>query len=304
MRSVFEVEESKLIKLGEDPAKAKLCLGIFSLNELPNVVEESKIRVDDLTEMVNWSLSNADHHESFDVLHVDLIQLKHLRPEHHKVIIYKDENRLYFFAEDKIADEFIEFYAEERHVKYSLDRLLFLFFKKITWQYTQTLNQLEEKVNKMEDKLLLSKDHNYLKQIMLIRKTLMYYNNNFETMHDLIEDVLLDENSLLSGDGGKEYSSIMRKFDRLSSRALVIKDLVSQVRETYQAQEDLKLNKTMNVITVMTSVFLPLTLITSWYGMNLKMPEFNLDYGYPLVISLCIVVALATALFFKKNKWF
>jgi magnesium transporter len=60
----------------------------------------------------------------------------------------------------------------------------------------------------------------------------------------------------------------------------------------------------MKTFTVMTSIFLPLTLIVGWYGMNLKIPEYDWDYGYPFVIAISIVVAVITLIYFKKKKWF
>ena len=72
---------------------------------------------------------------------------------------------------------------------------------------------------------------------------------------------------------------------------LNLRDYVTQVREAYQAQIDINLNKVMKIFTVITSIFLPLTLIVGWYGMNLKMPEYSWVYGYPFVIGLIVVTA-------------
>ena len=80
-----------------------------------------------------------------------------------------------------------------------------------------------------------------------------------------------------------------------------LREYVTQVREAYQAQIDINLNKIMKFFTVVTSIFLPLTLIVGWYGMNLKIPEFNWAYGYPCVIALCLVVSAAILVWFKKK---
>jgi magnesium transporter len=60
----------------------------------------------------------------------------------------------------------------------------------------------------------------------------------------------------------------------------------------------------MKVFTVLTAVFLPLTLIVGWFGMNVKMPEYSWTYGYPYVIVLSIVVCGICGWIFKKKKWF
>ena len=60
----------------------------------------------------------------------------------------------------------------------------------------------------------------------------------------------------------------------------------------------------MKIFTLVTSIFLPLTLIAGWYGMNLQMPEFTWKYGYLFVIAVCIIVVAIWAIIFKKKGWF
>ncbi len=60
----------------------------------------------------------------------------------------------------------------------------------------------------------------------------------------------------------------------------------------------------MTILTVITSIFLPLTLIAGWYGMNFRyMPELNWPWSYPIVFVVCIVIVVACLIFFKKKKW-
>ena len=60
----------------------------------------------------------------------------------------------------------------------------------------------------------------------------------------------------------------------------------------------------MTVLTVVTTIFMPLTLIAGWYGMNFHfMPELNWKWSYPVVIILSIAIAVGSLLFFKKKKW-
>nr|WP_288708883.1 CorA family divalent cation transporter [uncultured Dorea sp.] len=77
--------------------------------------------------------------------------------------------------------------------------------------------------------------------------------------------------------------------------------IAQQVRDAYKAQVDSQQNNNMQFLTVISTVFFPLTLITSWYGMNFQnMPE--LRDGYPGVIILSIVVMITCIIIFKKKK--
>ena len=85
---------------------------------------------------------------------------------------------------------------------------------------------------------------------------------------------------------------------------LNLREAVTQVRESYEAEVDISLNTTMKIVTVVTTIFMPLTLIVGWYGMNFEMPEYEWVHGYAFAISLSAVCVLAGIIFFKKKHWF
>ena len=67
---------------------------------------------------------------------------------------------------------------------------------------------------------------------------------------------------------------------------------------------DIKMNRIMTVLTVITAIFMPLTLIVGWYGMNfVTMPELTWKYGYIGVIALCLVIVISGIIWFKRKKW-
>ncbi|HPE16621.1 MAG TPA: CorA family divalent cation transporter, partial [Oscillospiraceae bacterium] len=91
---------------------------------------------------------------------------------------------------------------------------------------------------------------------------------------------------------------------RLSNNVQMLRDYAAQVREAYQVQMDYNINNIMKVFTVVTAVFLPLSLVTGWYGMNFSsMPELSWRYGYAVVILLCLAIAGGCLLLFRKKKW-
>lgn len=105
-----------------------------------------------------------------------------------------------------------------------------------------------------------------------------------------------------------EVRSIQRfgsKVDRLSSYAQVIREYMVQLREMYQQRLDEQQNRTMQFLTVVTTIFLPLTLITGWYGMNfVYMPELRSPYGYVAIVIICLSIVIGEIIFFKKKKYF
>ena len=78
-----------------------------------------------------------------------------------------------------------------------------------------------------------------------------------------------------------------------------------QLREMHQTQVEMRQNQIMQFLTIVTTIFMPLTLITGWYGMNFKaMPELDTSYGYFIVMVVCILIIILEVIYFKKKKWF
>ena len=77
-----------------------------------------------------------------------------------------------------------------------------------------------------------------------------------------------------------------------------------QVQDVYQSEIGIRQNDVMKVLTIVTTVFLPLTLIAGWYGMNfVHMPELAWKYGYPVVVLISVLIVVISLYIFKKKKY-
>ena len=79
---------------------------------------------------------------------------------------------------------------------------------------------------------------------------------------------------------------------------------MTQLRDLIQSQLDERQNRIMTVLTVITSIFLPLTLIAGWYGMNFRyMPELEWRWSYPAVLVVSVLIVVFCLIWFRKKKW-
>lgn len=134
---------------------------------------------------------------------------------------------------------------------------------------------------------------------------------NFETIHAYRNDswsmrryfermeMLTDDLAVIDA----AYSFIDSKYDKLLNHCLRTQEYLDQIRQAYEAQIGIEQNNLMKFFTVITSIFLPLSLIAGWYGMNLMMPEVNWIYSYPFVIVLSVGIIAIMLWLFRKNKW-
>ena len=97
---------------------------------------------------------------------------------------------------------------------------------------------------------------------------------------------------------------LQNRVERLRDISSSLRDYVMQIRDLNKTHLDVKQNRIMTILTVVTTIFMPLTLIAGWYGMNFRyMPELETRWGYPVVIAVSALIVIASLLFFKKKKW-
>ena len=218
-----------------------------------------------------------------------------------QLIICFSKADLFFICENKslfnkVSSLFKEYPENEKMLSH-----LFAELMKPDMDY---LEKLEDDIAEVENNLIVNSKTKCAQSIIMFRKELIRLKKYYEQLNSIFEDILENENGILSHAHLRYFAVLDNRVDRLFNTVLNLRDFVSQVREAYQAQIDIEQNAIMKIFTVITSIFLPLTLIVGWYGMNLQMPEFSWSYGYPAVIILSVVVCLSCVAFFKVKKWF
>jgi magnesium transporter len=183
---------------------------------------------------------------------------------------------------------------------------LLAFFIALCADDLHELERVEDKITKLEDMLLtkMSRLEDGPGKIIAVRRELLHIKRYYEQLGLIVGELADDENDILPQNIEARYTAFSRRITYLLNFTLHLHEYITQVREAYQAQLDIQQNQIMKVFTVISGVFMPLTLIVGWYGMNLRMPEFGWDFGYILVIALCAVVTVVCLALFKIKKWF
>ncbi len=278
----------------------------FSLEEAkaaPQETEFSALYREDLSQN---DTTRFESRMGFDYLSVNIPDYDDIMDDTRRVEIYYAPQRLYFVCDDCLVatEALLRDIAAEREEPLSPGKVLFLFFSHLTEKDADRLDAIEEEIADLEDALVSKEVEDCTGKISALRKKLLALKRYYEGLFDLLEDLEENWNGLFTKGEIKALRIQTNRADRLAHAVLNLRDYVTQVREAYQNQLDISLNETMKLFTVITAVFLPLTLIAGWYGMNLRMPEFSASFAYPLVILFSIMVAAVCLLIFKKKKWF
>ena len=247
-------------------------------------------------------------HRDVNLISFDWYDIKKPLEEPSRIVIYFDQAELIFLFENRAALEAAALLgdaAEDAPVFESgtSERTLFRFFQGMIKTDNDQLEALEEEIIAAEDGIMTSTKRQMSHSFARFRRTLFVLKRYYEQLNTIFEGLVENENRLISEESLRHFVILDGRIDRLYENVRSLRDYVSQVREAYQAQIDIEQNSLMKYFTVITAVFMPLTLLVGWYGMNLQMPEFEWAHGYPFVIALSGLIVLFCIVEFKKRKW-
>ncbi|MBR6476157.1 MAG: magnesium transporter CorA [Lachnospiraceae bacterium] len=226
--------------------------------------------------------------------------------ENHEFSFVLDEQGIVFINDDGTAEKILKKISQTRKWRMpSLERFVYDFLEEIIGTDIKVLEEYDKKLDAMEDCILDGDDDGIMEALLEIRSDIMDLRTHYEQLIDLSQELEENENGFFS-------SKNLRYFRMFTERVMRLQDIVSslrehsmQVRDLHHSQLETKQNKVMTVLTVVSTIFMPLTLIVGWYGMNFKyMPELELPAAYPIVIVVCVLIAVGSIIFFKKKKFF
>lgn len=160
------------------------------------------------------------------------------------------------------------------------------------------IEDLEEMIIKVPNNRTLVRINHYRREISLLRRTI-------GPVKDLIYGILKSESPLIQKKTKNYVKDIYDHIIQANETADNYRDFTMNLQDLYVNQVNLKMNEIMKVLTVITALFVPLTLISGIYGMNFdNMPELHTRYGYYITLSVMLLIFLSMLYFFKKRKWF
>ena len=149
------------------------------------------------------------------------------------------------------------------------------------------LEQLEERITNLEQEVLADNTDRFYAQLA-----------------DFGASLLEEADDLFDKRSTRRMNYFLRRVEALKNETERLREYAMQVSGEYQSQVDIAQNRVMQLLTIVTTIFLPLSLIVGWYGMNFDMPELSWEYGYPVVIVLAVVIVAVLIRYFKRKKWF
>lgn len=243
--------------------------------------------------------------EGFDLIAFDWYDVRSDRTEDVRFLLYLDRERLLCFCrEDRGLARARTIFSALEDEALSREQMLHRFFARLLMGDMDHLDALEGEIADGEDAVLAGADAALLERIAAWRRELLRLRRYYEQLDSIFRELADNENGLLEPETARRFSNLGNRTERYLNTVQDLRESVAHLREAYQAQLSIRQNDLMKVFTVVTAVFLPLTLLTGWYGMNFAfMPELRWRYGYPAVMVLGAAIVGALLYWFKRKKW-
>lgn len=232
---------------------------------------------------------------------------KKIKENHyHYLAYYITKQEIILFDNSGFAKELLKKMQETKSYDHgSVGHIFYSFLELLTEEDLLYMEDLENHVTELEEQAMVDDIKLINPNIMHLRKKSFVLYRYYSQMVHMSEKFLENEIHLYTEAERKLFGIFKERCEQLLSEATMLQEYARQVREVYQSQIDIKQNTIMRVLTVVTTIFMPLTLITGWYGMNFtNMPELSWALGYPVIIVASILILLICIWIFKKKKFF
>lgn len=194
--------------------------------------------------------------------------------------------------------------ARGRFLKAGTDYLAYCLLDAVVDQYFALLEIIGEKIEILEDEILSFPSSGTLERVQAIKREMIVMRKQIWPMREMINAFEKVENSLVHKSTRvylrDVYDHTIQVIDTLES----YRDILAGMLDIYLSSVSNRMNEVMKVLTVIATIFIPITFVAGVYGMNFRyMPELDWKWGYPAIWLLMAAVVVVMLMFFRKKTW-
>jgi len=247
-----------------------------------------------------------DYYEGYSFFILNALKRGTLGPS--EISLFVDQNYIISFHTESLTeiDEAWERVTGERsNWEKGPSFVAYQILDKIVDQYFPAVYEIEDKLDRIDSNLDNKSSHKLLDDVFQIRGDLLKLRRIVTSMRDLLYRILNSERLPSFKEHKLYFSDIHDHLLKLTDMIESNREITSDLRDSYLSMNSNWMNKNMMVLTVITTIFIPLNFVAGIYGMNFEnMPELNWKYGYFIVLGVMIGIGISMFLWFKRKGWF
>jgi magnesium transporter len=189
--------------------------------------------------------------------------------------------------------------------KRGTDYLLYRLVDTIVDSYYSVLEKIGEQVEAIEESISKDPTVKDFQEIQKIRKEFIYLRRVVYPLREAINKIVKNENGFIDENNEKYFADVYDHIIHLIDSLDTYKDLTSTMMDLYMNTINYKMNEVMKLLTIITTIFIPLSFIAGIYGMNFQhMPELGWESGYYGVLAIMGGIFILMIVYFRYKKWF
>ena len=233
-----------------------------------------------------------------DQNHITADQVSFILGPHYLISFQETEGDVFNFVRERIRK------AKGRIRRSGCDYLAYALIDAIVDHYFLVLEKMGEKIELLEEDLLDGTQTKTLQSIHHLKREMIFFRKQVWPLRDILSTLMKEETSLIQETTRifirDLYDHTIQVMDTIES----FRDVLSGLQDLYLSTVSNRMNEVMKVLTIMATIFIPLTFIAGIYGMNFEyMPELKWPWAYPVLWILLIAIFVFMIFWFKRKKW-
>jgi len=195
-------------------------------------------------------------------------------------------------------------HSKGRIRRYGSDYLAYALMDMVVDHYFEVLEQVGEEIETLQESVLNHPEPGILSDIQNLRHKLVLLRKSIWPQREVVSSLLRGDSEIIDDKILLYYRDVYDHVIQVADTVEINRDQMSGILDIYMSNVSIKMNKVMKVLTIIATLFIPLTFFAGVYGMNFKyMPELEWRYSYPLFWGMVLVCLCAMLIWFKRNRW-
>jgi magnesium transporter len=191
-----------------------------------------------------------------------------------------------------------------------IDYLAYTLFDNATDHYFTFLDDVNKRLESIEDELMAQPDEETRNRIHVVRKNIIFAHKMIWPSKDMFSLLMRDEGTMIDQTTKVYLRDVQDHMAQIMINLENFREMSSSLYDMYMSEVGRKMNDIMKVLTIIATIFIPLTFIAGVYGMNFNpdkspfnMPELNWYWGYIGCLAVMLVVAVIMIIYFRRKRW-
>jgi len=188
--------------------------------------------------------------------------------------------------------------------KLGADYLVYSLIDAIVDNYFTIIEKLDEEIENLEDKVIIQPNPSNVQAIHKLKRDLIFLRKSVWPLREVISFLEKGESPLVLESTNIYLRDVYGHTIQVMDTVETLRDIISGILDIYLSSINTRMNEIMKILTIIATIFIPLTFITGIYGMNFQyMPEIKWFWGYPAVLSIMVAIGIGMLIYFKRKKW-